>query len=179
MIRLASVSVLLTFLVAGAIPLALAEDKPSEDKKEGTKFEMTKEEQKLLELTNKQRAKEKLPPLRANPVLFQVARRHSANMAKQSKLEHVLDGKNPAQRVLGAGYDYGKVAENIAMSDMPGAPLTAIMKGWMESKLHRDNLLNDRVSEIGLGIAKNDKGEQYYTQIFARPRKVIKQEKTP
>jgi uncharacterized protein YkwD len=174
MIRLLSVPILLTFLAAPALPLA-----PAEDKKEAPKFEMTKEEEKLLELTNKERAKEKLPALRPNPVLFQVARRHSTNMAKQSKMEHVLDRKNPAQRVLDAGYDYGKVAENIAMSDRPGAPLTAIMKGWMESQLHRDNLLSDRVTEIGLGIAKNDKGEFYYTQVLARPRKVIRPAKTP
>jgi uncharacterized protein YkwD len=169
MIRLASTPVLLTFLVAVVMPLAWAEDQ-----KERAKFEMTKAEETLLELTNLERAKEKLPPLRVNPVLFQVARRHSANMAKQSKMEHILDGKNPGQRVLGAGYDYGRVTENIATCDMPGVPLSAIMQDWMKSKLHRVNLLDDRVSEIGLGIAKNEKGEFYYTQIFARPRKVIK-----
>jgi uncharacterized protein YkwD len=175
MIRSLSVLIPLTLLAAGAAPLDSTDDKKEGNKLERSKeVEMTKEEKQLLELTNRERAKQKLPPLRANLVLFQVARRHSANMAKKSKMEHVLDGKNPAQRVLGAGYDYGKVAENIAMSDMPGAPLAAIMKGWMESKLHRDNLLSDRVSEIGLGIAKNDKGEYYYTQIVARPRKVIK-----
>jgi uncharacterized protein YkwD len=80
---------------------------------------------------------------------------------------------------LGAGYDYGRVTENIATCDMPGAPLSAIMKDWMKSKHHRANLLDDRVSEIGLGIAHNDKGEFYYTQVFARPRKVIRPEKTP
>ncbi len=169
MIRSAFVFILMTFLVAGAESFA-----PAEDSKDGTKFEMTKDEKTLLELTNKEREKAKLPPLRPNPILCGVARKHSANMAKQSKMEHKLDGKDPGDRVLGAGYDYGRVTENIATSDMPGVPLTVIMKDWMDSKDHRKNLLDDRVSEIGLGIASNAKGEFYYTQVFARPRKVIK-----
>src|SRR5262249_42430981 len=147
---------------------------PAEDKKEAPKFAMTKDEQTLLELLNKERAEKELPPLRPNPLLFKVARGHSANMAKQEKMEHILDGKNPGQRVLAAGYDYGKVAENIAVSEGAAAPLSMIVKGWMESKIHRDNLFNEQMSETGLGIAKNDKKEVYYTQIFARPRKVIK-----
>jgi uncharacterized protein YkwD len=148
---------------------------PAEDKKEVPKFAMTKDEQTLLELLNTERVKKELPPLQPNPLLFKVARAHSANMAKQEKMEHVLDGKNPGQRVLAAGYDYGKAAENIAVSEGARPPLRVIVKGWMESKIHRDNLLDDKVTETGLGIAKNDKGEIYYTQVFARPRKVIKQ----
>ncbi|HEY7425480.1 MAG TPA: CAP domain-containing protein [Gemmataceae bacterium] len=150
---------------------------PAEDKKAAPKFALTKDEQTLLELLNKERAEKELPPLQPNPLLFQAARGHSANMAKQEKMEHILDGKNPGKRVLAAGYDYGKVAENIAVSDGPAAPLPVIVKGWMESKIHRENLLNDKVTETGLGIAKNDKGEVYYTQVFARPRKVNKPEK--
>ncbi len=157
-------------LFAAALPFT-----PAEDKKEKPKLTMTKEEQTLLELLNKERVKKELPPLRPDPLLFEVARAHSANMAKQRKMEHILDGKNPGQRVLAAGYDYGKVAENIAVSEGPdAASLAMIVKGWMESKIHRENLLNDKLTETGLGIAKNNKGEVYYTQVFARPRKVIK-----
>ncbi|HEY7158971.1 MAG TPA: CAP domain-containing protein [Gemmataceae bacterium] len=168
MIRvLSGLSLLALFAVF--IPVA-----PAEDKKEKSEFTMTKDEQTLLELLNKERVKKELPPLRPNPLLFKVARAHSANMAKQEKMEHVLDGKNPGQRVLAAGYDYGKVSENIAVSEGPGAALTVIVKDWMESEIHRENLLSDKVTETGLGIAKNDKKEVYYTQIFARPRKVLK-----
>jgi uncharacterized protein YkwD len=94
-------------------------------------------------------------------------------------LEHDLDGKNPAQRVRDAGYEYGRLAENIAMSDRPRVPLASILKGWMKSPLHRDNLLDEGVSEIGLGIARNDKGEVYFTQVFARPGKGLRPAKQP
>jgi uncharacterized protein YkwD len=144
--------------------LALAADKP-----EPKKFELTRDEQTLLELTNKARAAEKLPPLKADPILFQVARAHSANMLKKGEMKHELDGKNPVQRVEASGYDYKRVGENIAWTQ--DAPVEIAMKTWMESKVHRDNILNSNYTEIGLGLAGNAKGEVYYTQVFATPRK--------
>src|SRR5438874_2719232 len=63
------------------------------------KFQPTAQEKKLLDLTNAERKKEELPPLKFNPTLMKVARDHSKNMAKQSKMDHVLDGKNPRDRI--------------------------------------------------------------------------------
>lgn len=146
----------------------------ADDKKESTKFELTKEEQKLLELLNKERTKKDLPALRPHPLLFKAARVHSKNMAKQRKMEHELDGKRPAQRVEATGYNWGRVCENLAIAEDGEPPLSVIVKEWMESKTHRENLLDKKVTETGLGIARNAKGEIYYTQIFARSRKVIK-----
>ena len=141
----------------------------AEDKKDTPKFQMSDQEKELLGLTNQERAKEKLPPLKPNPLLFKAARAHSANMARQGKMEHVLDGKNPAQRVRDVGYDYAKVGENIGVGE--NVPMTEIMKGWMASKHHRENILNGKFTEIGLGVARNGKGEVYYTQVFGTPRK--------
>jgi uncharacterized protein YkwD len=45
------------------------------------------------------------------------------------------------------------------------------MKGWMSSKGHRENILKDMFTEIGFGIAQDDKGVYYFTQVFAKPRK--------
>lgn len=135
------------------------------DKKEKPKLQMSDDEKKLLELTNQERARAKLPPLKPNLILFKVARAHSANMVKKGDMNHVLDGKNPAQRVLAAGYDYRSVAENIGFGEKD-APLPKIMKGWMESKLHRENLLNRKYREVGLGIARDKNGDAYYTQVF-------------
>src|SRR5690242_15636055 len=101
------------WLLAAALPgagLSFADTKPDETK-------LSKEEQRVLDLANEARAKEKLPPLKANATLAQVARAHAANMAKQHKMDHVLDGKNPAQRVDKAGYDYSSMGENIAVAD--------------------------------------------------------------
>src|ERR1700733_6401475 len=72
------------------------------------------DEKALINLLNKTRAAAKLSKLTINPILCQVAKEHTLNMAKQEKMEHKLDGKGVAQRVTTAGYDYRKVGENLA-----------------------------------------------------------------
>jgi uncharacterized protein YkwD len=135
----------------------------------GMKFELTPEEKQLVELTNKERKKADLPPLRPSPLLFRAARAHSANMAKQGKLEHDLDGKTPFQRIKATGYRYLRAGENIAMGGADDVTLPEVMKGWMDSKYHRHNLLNPYYTEIGFGRVVNGEGVAYYTQVFGRP----------
>jgi len=132
------------------------------------KFELTKEEKKLLELTNKEREKEKLPPLKPNSLLFKIARAHSTNMAKQGKMEHVLDDKNPVQRLKESGYKYAYFGENIAYGQ---DDFDQLMKGWMSSEGHRKNILSKNFTEIGLGIARSKDDVPYFTQVFGQPAK--------
>lgn len=157
---------LLLFL---ALPVVWADEK-----KDSPKFEMTKEERIFLDLLNRERANHHLPELKPHPLLFKAARGHSENMAKERKMEHELKGKKPVDRVDATGYNWGKVSENIAKAEDGEPQLSEIVKKWMESKTHRDNLLDKNVAETGLGIARNDKGEIYYTQVFARQRRVKK-----
>jgi uncharacterized protein YkwD len=140
-----------------------------EEKKTPPKLELTDEEKALLDLTNKARAAEKLPPLKPNGALFKAARAHSANMAKQDKLEHELDGKRVSDRATAASYDWDEIAENIAVAE--DATPKDIVDGWLQSKAHRENLLKPEFVEIGLGVATNAKGEKYYTQVFGVPHK--------
>jgi uncharacterized protein YkwD len=148
------------FLTFGA---ALAADTKTDETKP------SKDEQRLVDLTNETRAKEKLPPVKVNATLMKVARAHAANMARQQKMEHVLDDKNPSQRIDQAGYDYKSVGENIAVAEK-GAGIDAVFKGWMESKVHRDNILSPKFDEVGLGLATDDKGETYIAQDFGKRR---------
>src|SRR5262245_13568473 len=133
------------------------------------------DEKSLLSLLNKTRQKEKKTALALNKVLCAVARKHSENMAKQEKMSHVLDGKGVAQRVTAADYDYRVVAENLATAQGnagdPAPDPADIHKHWMDSKNHRDNILNGRFTEVGLGRAISKKGNYFYTQVFAAPRK--------
>ena len=131
---------------------------------------LTATEKKILELTNEERKKKELPPLKTNALLFKVAQAHSENMARQGKMEHKLDGMTPLQRLRAAGYAYNKAFENIASGDAD-VPLEDLMKAWMESKGHRENILNDVCTEIGLGIARDKNGQVYYTQLFGHPKK--------
>ncbi len=132
-------------------------------------FTPTPTEAKIVELTNLERKKKELPPLLTNALLFKVAQAHSENMAKQGKMEHVLDGKKPGDRMREAGYKFARAHENIAKGD-PQVPLEDLMKAWMESKGHRENILTEMCTEIGIGIAKDADGQVYYTQVFGKRR---------
>jgi uncharacterized protein YkwD len=160
---------------AGAGPTAgQAKKGPAGDKAGEAKLNISPTEQALLDLTNKERAKAKLQPVKPNAVLFQVARAHSANMAKHGQMNHVLDGKNPAERTLAGGYDYKHVGENLGENIGAPAPPRAVIQGWMNSKHHRDNILKPEFTEVGFGVVRSGQGVIYYTQLFGTPRKKVK-----
>jgi uncharacterized protein YkwD len=134
---------------------------------EKSKFMLTDDEQQVIDLTNAERKKKDLPPLKFNQVLCEVARAHSANMVKQAKVEHKLDGKSPYDRIKAAGYRYMVAGENLARADVT---VEEVMAAWMASKDHRDNILDAEFTEIGIGLVR-DEQNTYYTQVFAKPRK--------
>jgi uncharacterized protein YkwD len=129
-------------------------------------FKLSEDEQAVLDLTNAERKKADLPPLTANPKLFEAARGHAANMAKQNKLEHTLDGKTLADRVIATGYKFSRAGENIGGKQQ--TPKDAV-NAWMNSPLHKDNLLNKRFTDVGLAVAKSANGDRYWVQVFAAP----------
>jgi uncharacterized protein YkwD len=126
-------------------------------------------ENRLLDMINQERKKKEVPPLQFSPALAKLARAHSANMAKQMKDDHTLDGKTPFDRMRDAGYQFKRGGENIAKGD-PAVSLNDLVRAWMESKGHRENILNPEYSETGVGVAKGNDGKVYYTQVFAAPK---------
>jgi uncharacterized protein YkwD len=159
-----------TFAIVGFF-LALATIQVGSARQTGEpEFKLTGDEQKLLELTNAERKKENLPPLAVNQLLCKVARAHSQNMAKQEKLQHDLDEKTPFDRLDDAKYEFRRAAENILQNAGDSSPAD-MLKLWMDSPTHRANILKEDLTEIGLGFAKNDKGELYVTQVLAAPLK--------
>jgi uncharacterized protein YkwD len=130
-------------------------------------FKLSADEQAVLDLTNSERKKEKLPALRPSELLTKAAREHSANMAKQQKLDHVLDDKKPDERLNALSYRFVAMAENIAMAQRTPAEAIAT---WMSSTAgHKENLLSKDYTEIGIGIAVDKDGQRYWTQVFAAP----------
>ena len=119
-------------------------------------------------MTNQVRRKENLPPLKINLTLTEVARGHSANMARKGQLNHDLDGKKPNDRVRDAGYLYSWTGENIAYSSQP--LVKRVFQGWMDSQGHRENILRPHYREIGIGVVTAANGTVYYTQVFGSPR---------
>jgi uncharacterized protein YkwD len=129
---------------------------------------LSAEEQTILEWVNEVRGKEKRPLLKPQPQLLAAARSHAANMAKNKTLAHELDGKNVTQRVEGAGYDYREVGEILAGGD---GPVPEFFPLWLKSPVHRAHLLKEAYREVGVAVARDDKGQLYATVVFGVQRK--------
>jgi uncharacterized protein YkwD len=122
---------------SSAEPSALARVKPHPD------FADT-----VITLVNYERTAVRCPALTSNETLIQVARAHSQDMAIHRFVDHTgSDGRTPAQRVQGAGYQFRIVAENVAAGRL--TPESAV-QGWMASPEHRANILNCALRDTGL-----------------------------
>jgi uncharacterized protein YkwD len=120
--------------------------------------------EELVKLVNAERMKEGLKPVTLNAELTAAAQGHAENMAKQKKMEHVLDGKTPQDRIKAAGYKGKRGTENVAFGQQDPEE---VMKLWMNSPPHRRNILNGALQEIGVGIGQEEKtGHLYWCQCF-------------
>jgi uncharacterized protein YkwD len=81
--------------------------------------------------------------------LSSAATLHAQDMETNNYLSHTsLDGSTAGDRALAAGYDYSYISENIARGFETE---TGVMEGWMGSPGHRDNILDPRAEDFGLG----------------------------
>ena len=121
-------------------------------------------------LTNRERTRASLTPLKRNPELARAAQLQAEQMAAAGKLAHDLPGArypSLASRLKLVGYAYRNIGENVAEGYTSGA---ALMAGWMTSAPHRANILSARYTETGVGMARSRTGRTYHAQVFARPR---------
>jgi uncharacterized protein YkwD len=115
---------------------------------------------------NQYRASKKLPPLSIDPRISQIARIHSENMAK-GKVSFSHDGFEGRAKAI--TIPYKSVAENLAYNFGYSDPVRNAVEGWIKSDGHRKNM-EGQFNVTGIGVAKNAKGEYYFTQLFVRSR---------
>jgi uncharacterized protein YkwD len=121
-------------------------------------------------LTNRERERADLTPLRLNPALARAAQLQAEQMAAAGKLSHSVSGSRYptlASRLELVGYVARSSGENVAEGYTSGA---ALMAGWMTSAPHRANILSARYTETGVGMARSKSGRTYSAQVFGRPR---------
>lgn len=102
----------------------------------------------------------------------EVARAHSQDMADRDFFDHVNpDGDDPFERMADAGISFGTAGENIAANQgFPDPPTTAV-NGWLNSPGHFANIMNGGFTHTGMGVAENNVGKFYFTQVFFAPAK--------
>ena len=113
----------------------------------------------VLDLVNQERRKRTLPMMKQNSLLDLAAQHHAEDMAKRGFFSHQTpDGRGPEDRIRATGYfakpcecsynfSYG---ENIAKGQKTPRD---VMKAWMNSKIHRENILKPDFNELGVGYA--------------------------
>lgn len=122
--------------------------------------------QQVVDLTNEQRRQHGCGDLTVNSGLANAAQGHSADMADNNYFDHASrSGEGPSGRIADQGYHAQRWAENIAAGyDDP----KGVVGGWMRSTDHRENILNCKLREIGVGYARTDNStyHTYWTQDF-------------
>ena len=131
--------------------------------------------ERVVALVNDLRARNGVATVARDGRLDAAADALATYMARTGRLDHNADGTSPRERVKQRGYDYCKVSENIAFEySSRGFSVDALARnfvgGWGESATHRANMLDPVVTQTGIGVARNGKGEYYAVQVFARPR---------
>ncbi len=111
----------------------------------------------LFDAVNRERAFEKLSPLKWNVNLASAARAHARQMAERNRLSHQFSGEpDLTKRARDAGAYFSVVAENVA--EAPS--VNELHIEWMKSPPHRANILNPKLTAIGIAIEM--RGEQYF-----------------
>ena len=123
----------------------------------------------IADLTNVERSRAGVSPLRVEGRLMKAAQMQAEQMASLGRMDHVLsDGPYPApqDRLAAAGYKWRAFAENIAYGQRGAEDVT---DSWMGSAGHRANMLNGSYTEIGTGYAVDARGRSYFVQVFGKP----------
>lgn len=126
----------------------------------------------LLQSTNKLRNAEHKSSLAANSLLAVAAQAKADDMVSRDYWAHTTpEGKQPWSFVDSTGYRYEIVGENLAYGFSSS---DEVIRGWLNSPNHRDNLLSNDYSQVGFGISTspnfNKSGpETVVVAMYAKP----------
>ena len=135
----------------------------------------------VIRFTNRERIAAGMPPFTHDSAISDISRQHSENMGKTGIFKHEINGADPTDRALAAGYDcraylddgsytYG-LSENIhqyprvqmwSLTASNWRPVMyvldardmaqALVDGWMDSSGHKENILDLYSRRIGVGV---------------------------
>lgn len=123
---------------------------------------------------NRTREANGLHALRADAALNRAARDHAEELAVRRTLDHT--STNPARRTMAmridaAGGAWSRAAENLANTSGAASEVAArTVAMWLRSDGHRRNMLEPAYTHTGVGIAIDERGVWYITQLYVLPR---------
>lgn len=149
--------------VVSAAPVASPKALPVQPPKAYT---LSSQELQAVALLNESRRNAGLDPLKVNLLLSKLAADYAADMRARKFFAHVdPDGKDPFERMAAGGIDFPNAGENIALSP----DVETAHRMLMDSPLHRENIVNPKFTEIGIGVRPDSRGGVYLVQEFIGP----------
>lgn len=135
---------------------------------------------KVFISTNLERQKLGLPPLHYSSVLSESAKNKAQDMFLGNYWAHNSpSGKTPWDFFKQANYKYLVAGENLAKDFYD---TDSLLKAWMKSPTHRENIVNSKYQEIGIGVVDgvlNGVKTTLVVQHFASPVNGLVIDQTP
>jgi len=134
-----------------------------------TAFMATITPDKILELTNRERARTGLNELKTNDRLTLAANAKAQAILQNQVFNHTIRDQKFSSWIRAAGYQYALTGENLAIDY---ATSEGLMRAWMNSPEHRANLLENEYVDIGISVATGKFAGQntiVVVQIFGDP----------
>ena len=124
----------------------------------------------IINETNKQRT----TPLRENQLLNSIALFKAEDMLNNQYFAHTSPlGKEAKDLADNFNYNYVVIGENLAMGMFENS--AQLVQDWMDSPGHRENIVSDKYTEIGVGVVEGIyEGENTWmaVQIFGTSRDI-------
>src|SRR3990170_1175696 len=92
-----------------------------------------------------------LPPVTRNTSLERIADDYACRMIAEDFFGHTdpITGHGPGDRAVVGKYSFYAIGENLAAGQETAAE---VMKVWMDSPSHRDIILDEKWSEVGISV---------------------------
>jgi len=127
----------------------------------------------IFRLTNVERVKAGLPKLERFTLLDNAAQCRAVECATNQTLSHTRPDGREFKTVL---EDFGLIkqcswwSENVGACSVKPTAQFAVDQ-WMNSQGHKENLLRDKHTHVGIGVAVGKNGWYYYTQAYIQLKK--------
>lgn len=132
----------------------------------------------VIKLVNEARIATNTHVLRENEMLKKAAEQKAQDMIAKDYFAHVSpEEKTPWYWIKQSGYDYKLAGENLAVNFTNAEDEH---EAWMDSELHKKNILNPDYDEIGVAVKEgilNGKKTILVVQMFGKPANPISGEK--
>jgi hypothetical protein len=116
---------------------------------------------RIIELTNEERIKSGLGPVKADALLTSAAYAKANNMLNEQYWDHFgPNGESPWQFIKASGYSYIYAGENLGKGFTTSEGLH---QAWMASPTHKENIIGKNYKDIGIAIVNgNLNGEDVF-----------------